>query len=362
MIDGREYLYFGGTSYHCLHADAQARDAGIDAWRRYGTNTATSRRNLGTSPVHWQLEREAADFFGTEDSAYLASGYLVNSAAVHALSAIERTDCIYIDECSHFSLWHAAHASRLPVHGFDHRDPSALVATMRDTLGARQRALILSDGVFPGTGAIAPVAAYAEIAEGNGSTVWIDDSHGIGVLGAGGRGTLAQMAIDSDHAYFGGTLGKAFGGFGGLVPAEGAFLDGIHAGPTMIGASPAPTPIAAATLYGLRLLRARPELCDTLRANALYLKEQLLALGMELDLTPTPIVTFAIGDTALMQRIQASLAQRRIAIQYADDRYPGIGDQGALRIVVFSAHTRDHLDELLEALASEIHSARQAPE
>jgi glycine C-acetyltransferase/8-amino-7-oxononanoate synthase len=360
VVDGEVYLYFGGTSYHCLHADECAMQAGIDAWRRYGTNTATSRRNLGTSPVHAQLEQDAAAFFGEEDAAYLASGYLLNTAAVEALALMRGVARIYIDEFAHFSLWNAARATGLPLHPFEHRSPAALTTTISSTLAADEHPLIISDGLFPGTGAIAPVDAYTAIAESVGGELWIDDSHGIGVLGPGGRGTLAYLGIHSERAHYGGTLSKAFGGFGGLIPASGDFIACVQSGATMIGASPVPTPIAAATLQCLQTLNARPELCETLQDNVRYFRDGLQDLGINLAPTPSPIVTFCIGDAALMQLVQTTLWKRHIAIQYADNKYPAIGPQGALRIVIFSAHSREHLDELLENLGIAIQSSRSA--
>jgi len=348
VINGRPRLYFGGVSYYGLHGNAKLMEAGIDAWRRLGLNTATSRVGMGTTPLYLEVEAAAARFFGTEDAAYVASGYLSNTAGVQALHTAGTFDAIFVDEQAHFSVQDAALSIGVPVYRFAHLDPDDLGAQLEQHLAPGQTPLVMTDGLFPALGRIAPVPDYLEVLEPYGGLVWLDEAHPVGILGPNGRGTADHYGIDGARVFSGGTLSKAFGGFGGVVPGSADFVDRVRCGPVMTCASAPPSPVAAATLEGLELVAANPQWRQQLWDNARLLKDGLRRLGFDVDRTEVPIAAFTLENAARMQQVHSQLFERDIAIQYS--HYPGAGAEGVLRAVVFSTHTPDQIERLIDEL------------
>jgi 7-keto-8-aminopelargonate synthetase-like enzyme len=208
-----------------------------------------------------------------------------------------------------------------------------------------QRPLIISDGIFPIFGRIAPVKEYLLIAEKYNGIVWIDDAHGLGVLGENGRGTVEHSGVTSERVFFGGTFSKAFGGFGGIIPGKKEFIDEIRNDQIQNGATPVPSVAAAASLTGMRILKSNPEMRTKLWLNANRLKSGLAQIGIKTDDTSVPIAAWKMKSVAEMQKIYNELKKKDIIIQLIN--YVGAGDGGALRIVVFSTHTNEQIDNLV---------------
>jgi 7-keto-8-aminopelargonate synthetase-like enzyme len=349
VINGESYLYFGGTSYYCLHQHPALIEAGINAWKSLGTNTATSRRGPGTTTAHLEVERCAANFFGVQDSAYTPSGYLNNTAGVQALSQSKAFDVIFIDEHAHFCLRDAANSVAANTHTFRHLDPDDLRHQLVEHVGPRQTPLILTDGVFPGPGKIVPLDVYLDMLEPWNGLIWLDDAHSAGVLGDSGRGTADYYKTDCNRVFSGTTLSKAFGGFGGVIHGDEKFISSVRLGPVMSAASPPPTPIAAATAVGIRLLSESPEWRKQLWRNARLVKNGLRDLGLDIDDTEVPIATFTLDGYDYLQHIRQSLLEQHIYVQHAS--YPGSGHNGLIRIVVFSSHTEAQIEHLSDALS-----------
>lgn len=179
-------------------------------------------------------------------------------------------------------------------------------------------------------------------------TLWIDEAHPLGILGHRGRGTYDHFNLSGERLHFGGTLSKAFGGFGGIIPGSADFIARVRGGPVMIGASPPPSPVAAATLAGIERVAANPQWRNRLWANARRLREGIRGLGFEVESTHVPIAAFALGSAERMQQVHRELLERGIAIQYT--HYSGAGADGVLRMVVFSTHTPEQIARLIEEL------------
>lgn len=364
VIDGRRYLYFAGTGYLGLQGHPEVIGAACEATRQYGIASATSRGGFGDTPPVLEVERRAAELFATDDAFYFATGYVGNHLLALLLEG--SYDAVFVDERSHYCVFEAARLSARPVFRFHHRDAGDLAASLRANLGPGQRPLVTSDGVFAARGTIAPVADYCtELARYDGAALSIDDAHAVAVLGRHGRGTyehaeLAADAVNRDaHSegppdagpalYACGTLSKAVGGFGGILPGARAFIDRVRShSPYYRGASGPPVPAAAATARALELILADPGLRRRLWENVRLLKTGLRALGLETDDTPVPIVSLSIGDAANMQRIQRELAAHGILIAHM--HYAGLGPEGALRLAVFATHTPEMIGRLLEEL------------
>ncbi len=345
VIDGRPCLYFGGVGYFGLHSRPELRQAGVEAWERLGLSSATSRL---TNPVQVEVERAAARFFATEDAAYLASGYLSNTAGVQALRATGAFDAIFLDQHVHYCIRDAAATAGTPVHAFAHLDPEDLRRQLRHRLGPGATPLVMTDGLFPLFGRIAPVPAYLEALASYGGLLWLDEAHPAGILGDNGRGTCDYFGLRSERVLTGGTLSKAFGGFGGIIPGSADFIARVRRGEVAIAASPPPTPVAAASLKGLELVIDNPGWRRRLHDNARRLKAGLADLGLAVEPTEVPIAAFSLETAERMCEVHRRLLDRGIAIQYT--HYPGVGDEGALRTVVFSTHTAEQIGRLIDEL------------
>ncbi len=345
VIDGRPCLYFGGVGYFALHSRRELREAGVRAWERLGLSSATSRL---TNPPHLDVERAAAAFFATEDAAYLASGYLSNTAGVQALREAGAFDAIFIDQHAHYCIRDAAATTGAAVHTFAHLDPEDLGRKLRIDLRPGETPLVMTDGLFPLFGRIAPVPDYLAALGPYGGLLWLDEAHPAGILGEHGRGTCDYFGVCSERIYSGGTLSKAFGGFGGIIPGTADFIARVRQGQVTVAASPPPTPVAAASLKGLELVMENPGWRRRLHGNARRLKAGLAGLGLEVEPTEVPIAAFLLETPKRMRDVHRRLLDRGIAIQYT--RYPGVGDEGALRTVVFSTHTAEQIERLIDEL------------
>jgi 8-amino-7-oxononanoate synthase len=365
VIGGRPYLYFAGTGYLGLQSHPDLIRAGCEALQKYGTHSATVRTGYGNQPPTLEAEATAAEFFGSEAAFYFASGYAGMAALLPAIE--ERFDAVFVERLSHYAVHDALKLSGLPVHPFAHRDAADLAVQVRQHLKPGGRPLVVTDGVFPVSGRIAPVDHYhALLAHFPGSGIALDDAHAVGVLGEHGRGTFEHFKLDSgvnrDGADDGAsgpvslflcaTLSKAIGGQGGIIPGSRRFIDRVTGGCGYYFAASAPAaPIAAATAVGLRLA-AEPTLRHQLHANVALAKSLFREIGLEIDATLVPIIGLSLGDAANMRRIHRRLLERGIAIAYTPS-YSGVGLEGALRIALFATHTA----EMILQLAAELRAA-----
>jgi 8-amino-7-oxononanoate synthase len=365
VIDGRRYLYFGGTSYLGLHGHPQVIAAACEATQRYGIHPATSRSLFGNTPLTLAVERLAAEFFGLEDAFYFVSGYVSTGVLLQAMVA--DFDVLFLDESAHYSMVEAAESVRLPLVRFPPRDVEALRRCLQQHVGPRQRPLVLSDGISSGLGHIAPLDRYSEILEVyDGAAVLVDDAHGMGTIGPQGRGTweffgLAARQVNAEYTAgdpprvrfcVGGTLSKALGGFGGIVAGSASFLRRVRtASHYYDGASAPPTPIAAASACALQLLQQQPELLVCLRDNVRAVRHGLRQLGISVADSPAPIVAVEADSPGQTQRVHAELKRRGILVPHLA-AYSGLGPCGALRIAVFATHTAEMIQRLLDTLRS----------
>jgi len=347
VLNGRRCLYFAGTGYFALHGHPEVIAAGVAAFRKYGCHSATSRTGFGNTPVQFELERKIAGYFGTEASIHFVSGYLDNLFLVQALK--DRIGAIFIDETAHFSIRDAVYSALKPVLTFKHRDPDDLALKLKQNLKAGDVPLVMTDGVVPTFGLIAPVPEFLKVLDPYQGYLCLDDSHAVGVLGPNGRGTYEHFGVKSDRCFFAGTMSKAFGGHGGFIPAPKAFIDHIKATcGAYPGATPSPTPAMAASIRGLEIVQREPQRRERLRRNVVQAKTGLRKLGFETNDNPVPIVTWALKSAEDMKRVQAGLFDRGIAV--ALSKYVGAPAGGVLRASIFSEHTPEQIDRLLAEL------------
>jgi 7-keto-8-aminopelargonate synthetase-like enzyme len=350
VINGKRYLYFGGTGYFGFQTHPEVLQAAQKALTEFGMDSATSRDIFGTSPLYLAVEKKAREFLGSEDAIYLPSGYLINIAGFQSLTQLRRFDAMFVDEGAHWSITDFMHALQKPVYTFAHGDPEDLGRKLQAHLKAGQRPLVASDGIFPTFGKIAPLPAYLPLVETYDGCLWVDDCHALGVLGAHGRGTYEHYGLRSERLYFGGTLSKAAGAHGGIIPGKEEFILPIRTGHIANGSNASVSAAAAAAVKGLELMMTQPELRQQLWRNAYQLKSGLKAMGFDQDDSPVPVAAWVLKTAEDMDRVQAEMMKRGIAIQRTD--YVGGGPNGVLRAVVFANHKPEQIARMLSELRS----------
>jgi len=360
ILNGAKYLYFAGTSYYQLHTHPAVVKAAVDATHKYGISSATTRVMSGTTPLLQKIEDDLANYFNTADAAYLPSGYLSSLAGLKALDELGMYDVIFLDEGSHYSLEEGAIATGRPVIPFLNRDLNDLESKISEHLGSGQRPLVATDGLFPVIASLAPVRDYLDLAKKHQGVIWVDDAHGVGILGAHGRGTCEALGARSERIYLGASLSKAFGAYGGIIMGSGQFINQVRSGSVMTGSSSPMNAAVAAAIKGLELVQENPSLRKKLWENAHYLIDNLGQLGITQDSKfipemhgTIPIATFSNGDAKSMKLIHNYLMEEGIYIQHTD--YKGAEPGGTLRIVVSSSHKKVEIVRLTSALQEAFH-------
>lgn len=347
IINGKSYLYFGGTGYYALQGHPQLIEAAMNAVKKYGVHPATSRSGFGNNPVLLDVEKKLADFFGTEDAFYFVSGYLGPLVLVQTLR--DKYDVIVMDETAHFAIKDAVYTTNKRVVSFKHRDPEELRRVLRKELKPNERPLLCTDGIFPTFGVIAPVPDYLEILKQYGGLIVLDDAHAVGVLGPKGRGTYDYFGLKGDNLYFSGTLSKAFGGEGGFICGSKEFIEKAKATTGIYsGATPTGNATAAAGAKGIEIVKNHPEMRQRLYKNVKFIKDGLKKLGFPMNDTPVPIVTWSLKSAEEMLRVHRTLMDRGIVVPYS--KYVGAPAGGVLRASIFSEHTEEQLNRLISEL------------
>jgi len=347
VIDGRDVDYFCGTSYYTLHGDPRVIGAACEAPYQYGMGPGTHM----ASPPLLEVEARAAEFFETEDAQYIISGYLGDMLLVQSLS--NDCDVVFVDASSHYSVFDGIRSMGKRIIPFCHLDADDLARNLRDNLRPKQIPLVMSDGVFPVTGAIAPLREYVNVlAPYDGALLCVDDSHAVGVIGEKGQGSLEYCGVQGENRYLSGTLSKAFGGLGGIIPGSRDLMDKITRNVRIpVGASPPSTASAAASAMGLKILSEHPEMRMQLWSNVAYMRTGLRELGINLPDSPIPIVPVTALPGVDLKRVQQDLENEGVLVAYIPPcGYSDAPNEESLRIAVFSTHTQAQIDHLLALL------------
>lgn len=349
VVAGRERDYFSGTGYLGLQSDPRVLTAAQAALARYGLSTATSRGGYGEHTLYGELEQAICAYFGTERALYLPTGYLGMMLLLQGLRGqVER---LFVDEAAHFSLWDAAHGSGLPMVPFHHLDAEDLRRQIALHLRPGERPLVLSDGVFPISGEIAPLPDYLHIIAEYEGLVALDDAHGVGVLGANGRGTPDYWGVNNARCLTTATLSKALGGYGGfLADRQARIQHWLAHSAVYVATSPPPLPIAAASAEALRIALAEPQRRERLWQNVALARAGLRALGWDLPDTPVPILCLKAQPGVNLGALQQRLFEADICVAYVT-RYTSTPPGGALRIAIFATHTEDQINRLVETIS-----------
>jgi glycine C-acetyltransferase len=349
VVDGRRVLNFSSNNYLGLANHPRLVAAAKQAMDDYGVGPAAVRTIAGTMDLHVQLEERLAAFKGAEAAITFQGGFMANLAVVPAL--MSRGDVIFSDELNHASIIDGCRLSRAEIVRFRHADPDDLRQQIAATSEYGRR-MIITDGVFSMDGDIAPLPALAEIAEQHEILLMVDDAHGEGVLGKGGRGIVDHFDLHGRVDIEVGTMSKAFGVVGGIVAGRRAIVDWLHQrGRPFLFSSAMTVPDVAACLAAVDLLEESTELVDRLWSNADYFKHEMNTLGFNTGVTQTPIVPVMLGEAPLAQQFSRRLFEEGVFAMAIG--YPTV-PQGKARIRVMNSatHSREDLDQALSIFAN----------
>ena len=347
-VDGREVLAFCSNDYLGLAADPRPAEALARGAREYGAGSGAAHLVSGHGRAHHALEEELAAFVGRPRALLFSTGYMANLGAVAAL--VGAGDAVFEDRLNHASLLDAGLLSRARLQRYGHGDPADLQRRLGDSKGRHK--LVLTDGVFSMDGDIAPLPALAKASAGEDTALMVDDAHGLGVIGPGGRGSVAAAGLGTAEVpVLVGTLGKAFGTAGAFVAGDEAVIETlIQQARSYIYTTAAPPAVAEATRTALGIVRDEDWRRDHLQALVARFRAGAAALGLELMESETPIQPVVLGETARAVAWSEALWQRGILVTAI--RPPTVPEGTArLRVTLSAAHDAAQVDRLLEALA-----------
>jgi 8-amino-7-oxononanoate synthase len=353
LLDGKPVLLLCSNNYLGLADHPRLREAAADAAMRWGVGAGASRLVSGTMTIHRRLEERLAEFKGRQSALLFGSGYLANAGVIAALA--RPGDVVFSDERNHASIIDGCRLSRAEVFVYDHCD----VEHLRWGIGRAdgRGALIATDSVFSMDGDVAPLSEIVELARQCDLRVLVDEAHGTGVLGPGGRGALAEAGIEDQVDVIVGTLGKALGSYGAFVACDESMARYlVNAARTFIFSTAPPPPAVAGALAALDLLQESPRRVQRLVANAAALRDQLEQEGFDLRGSRTQILPLVVGDAELAMRICEAALMRGVFAQAI--RPPTVPPMTSrLRLAVMATH---HEEELRAAARTLAHAARAA--
>jgi glycine C-acetyltransferase len=348
VVDGKRVLNFSSNNYLGLANHPRLLEAAKQAMDQYGLGPAAVRTIAGTMDLHLRLEQRLATFKGVEAAITFQSGFTANLATIPAL--VGRGDVIFSDRLNHASIIDGCRLSRAQIVAFEHCDPGDLRKQIAATTEYGRR-LIVTDGVFSMDGDVAPLPALTEIANEHDILLMVDDAHGEGVLGKGGRGIVDHFDLHGRVDIEVGTLSKAFGAVGGVVAGKKDIVDWLRQrGRPFLFSSAMTVPDVAACLAAVDLLEESTELVDRLWNNAAYFKKGMNELGFNTGHTETPIVPVMLGEAPLAQQFSKRLFEEGVFAMAIG--FPTV-PQGKARIRVMNSatHSKDDLDQALGIFA-----------
>jgi len=348
-VDGKNVLNFCSNNYLGLANHPKLVEAAKEATKKYGVGPAAVRTIAGTMDLHIKLEGRLAKFKGAEDVITFQSGFTANLGTIPAL--VGKEDVIFSDRLNHASIIDGCRLSGAKIVAYEHNDAGALEDAIKEHASKYRRALIVTDGVFSMDGDIAPLTALYEVAQKYDILFMVDDAHGEGVLGKGGRGIVDHFNLHGKIDVEVGTMSKAFGVVGGMVAGKKEIVEWLkQRGRPFLFSSAVTVPDAAACLAAVDLLEESTELVDKLWANAKYFKEEMKKLGFDTGKSETPITPVMLGEAPLAQQFSRELFEEGVFAMSIG--FPTVPQGKArIRVMISAAHDNDNLGKGLEAFA-----------
>ncbi|HQJ12199.1 MAG TPA: glycine C-acetyltransferase [Anaerolineae bacterium] len=350
VVDGKRVLNLCTNNYLGLANDPRLVQAAKAALDRFGAGPTAVRSIAGTLTLHRELEQAMAEFKHVEDALYVQAGFLANQAALPPLVGPE--DVIFSDRLNHASIIDGARLSRAKIIVYEHCDLADLEARIKEHLPQYRRGLMVTDGVFSMDGDLAPLDALYEVCERYGVMTMVDDAHGEGVVGRGGRGIVDHFGLHGKFDVEIGTFSKAFGVVGGIIAGKKLIVDYLRQKARPFLFSSAVTPAdTAACLAAVHVLSESTELVDRLWENTRYFKAAMKTLGFDTGQSVTPITPVMLGDVKLAREFSRRLFERGVFAMALG--FPTVPKGLArIRVMVSAALTPEDLDFGLEQFAA----------
>ena len=351
-IDGRRVLNFCSNNYLGLANDPRLVAAARKALDQHGVGPGAVRTIAGTMAIHTELERRLAAFKGVEATISLQSGFVANLGTIPAL--VGEGDAVVSDALNHASIVDGVRLCKATRYVYQHADADHLDTVLGEARSkGANRILVITDGVFSMDGDIAPLDRIVDVAERRDAIVMVDDAHGEGVLGSGGRGIVDHFGLHGRVHIEVGTMSKAFGVMGGYVAGPAVLVDWLRQRARPFLFSSAVTPAdAAACIAAVDVMEESTSLVDRLWANAERFRSGMADLGFDTGHTQTPITPVILGDEALAQQFSRRLFDDEAVFAQAI-AYPTVPRGTArIRAMVSAAHSDADLDRCVEAFAT----------
>jgi len=347
-VDGKRVLNFCSNNYLDLANNEVVKQAAHEAITQYGVGPAAVRSIAGTLDIHRELEDRLAKFKGVEAVIALQSGFTANQAVIPTLMG--KGDLIISDELNHASIIDGVRLCKADRAIYKHCDTDDLKARLEEAQSkSYNKILIITDGVFSMDGDVAPLDKIVEVAKPYDALIMIDDAHGEGVLGRGGRGIVDHFGLHGEVDIEVGTLSKAFGVVGGFVAGKRVLIDYLkqQARPFLFSSATTPADTAAC-IAAVGLLEQSTDKVDTLWSNTEYFKSKMQALGFDTGVSTTPIVPIMLGDVKLAKSFSKELFDRGIFAMAIG--YPTVPQGKArIRVMISASHSTEDLDTGISA-------------
>ena len=352
IMEGRRRIMLGSNNYLGLTTDPEVIAAGVEALETLGTGCSGSRFLNGTLTLHLELERELAAFLHKQDVVTFSTGYQSNLGIISAL--VGMNDYVLCDRENHASIYDACRLSYGKMLRYRHSDMEELEKCLQ-RVPEKNGALIVTDGVFSMGGDIAKLPEICALAKKYGARVMVDDAHGLGVLGQGGRGTASYFGLEDQVDIYMGTFSKSLASLGGYMAASEEVADFVrHASRPFIFSASIPPANCATALAALRHLEQHPELPERLRELSLYARKGMTDRGLKIResalTAPTPIIPIYTYETYHTLEVAREIYDRGV---YVNPTLPPATPEGEalLRTSYMATHTEALLDEAMDIMA-----------
>lgn len=347
IMNGKKVLMFGSNSYMGLTNHPKVIEAAIEATKKYGTGMAGSPFLNGTLTIHKDLEARLADYVGKEDAMIYSTGFGVNLGVVSTLTG--REDYIILDEQDHASIIEGRRLSFSNYLKYKHNDMESLENQLKRCEPDKVK-LIVTDGVFSMEGDVANLPEIVRLAKKYNASVMVDEAHGLGVFGEGGRGTCNHFGVTDDVDLIMGTFSKSLASLGGFIATDKVITNFLrhHSRSYIFTASITPASTAAVNA-ALDIILAEPERQEHLWKITNYALEQFRAMGCEIGHTSTPIIPLFIRDDYKTFHVTSDLLKEGVFVNPVVT--PAVAPQDTLiRYSLMATHTEEQVQRSLEAI------------
>ncbi len=359
-VDGKKVLMFCSNNYLGLSTHPKVKEAALKAIETHGAGSGSVRPIAGTMDIHIELEEKLARFKDAEASLVYQTGFAANAGLIPQLAG--KDDLMVSDELNHGSIIDGVRLSHAERAVYKHSDTKDLERVLNEAEKHRppyRRILIMTDGVFSMDGDIAPLDQIARLGAEHGAMVYVDDAHGEGVLGEGGRGIVSHFKLSRDHVHVEmGTFSKAFGVVGGHVTGSRDLVNfAYNKSRTWLLSGSHPPPVAAACIAAIDVLEKEPQHVKNLWDNTRYFKKTMKDLGFDVGNSQTPITPVIVGESGVAKKLSARLFEEGIfALPIV---FPMVArDKARIRTMMNARLTKKDLDFAIgafEKIGKELH-------